>query len=73
MGASGLADDEAEQEALASRLREAGWTYVSWDTQNKAYQFQGSDGSRRLIAAGTLTAAMRILLKWLAHRDARDA
>ena len=68
-----MADDEAEQEALASRLLEAGWTYVSWDAHNKAWQFQRSDGSRRLIVATTLTEAMRILLLQLATRDDRDA
>ena len=66
-------EDEADREALARQLRDAGWVYVSWDTHNNAWQFQRSDGSRRLIAATTLPAAMRILLKWLADRDARDA
>jgi hypothetical protein len=66
-------EDEAEREALASRLQDAGWVYVSWDTHNNAWQFQRSDGSRRLIVAEKLTDAMRILLLQLAARDERDA
>jgi hypothetical protein len=67
------ADDAAERDALANELREGGWVYVSWDALNRAWQFQGSDGSRRLITAETLVVAMRILRKQLADRDARDA
>lgn len=66
-------DDAAELDALTRALREIGWVFVAWDTLNAAWQFQGTDGSRRLIAADTLAAAMRLLLSQLAARDARDA
>lgn len=67
-----MVDDEVEREALARRLCDAGWVYVSWDTHNRAWQFQGRNGARRLLAAETLADAMRLLLLWLADRDARD-
>jgi hypothetical protein len=37
-----VTEEGAEREALASALRDAGWAYVNWDTQNRAWQFQGA-------------------------------